>query len=51
MGAPKGGVGKDVKTFVFEEVAHSSSPAEDELGYVFDDLCFFFGREGRKPFG
>ena len=38
-------------TFIFEEVAHTRPPGKNELGDVFDDLGFVFGRESGKPFG
>ena len=39
------------RTFVFEEIAHSSSSSEDQLRDVLDNLRFVLGREGGEPLG
>jgi hypothetical protein len=38
-------------TFVFDEVAHTRPPREDELGDILDDLGLVFRGESCKPLG
>ena len=38
-------------TFVFEEIAHSRSSRQNELGDISNNLGLVFGRQSDEPFG